>query len=251
MKSVLITGATRNTGYGIAKKFAKEGWAVFITSRKAEDALRAAQEIGKEYQVPCYGMKYDIGDIYAAEPLVQTVKEKGYVLDCVVLNAAAQGLNTDPLTVDIDDWATVIRANVVGNFSLARTVAREMVKKKKQGTIVFLGSITYRDCNELRSSYNASKGAILSVTKSLAVDLGKYGIRVNCLMPGPVYTERYDALDEETRQRRNSLVPIGRVSTAEDIAGGVYFLASEQSGNATGTGLIIDGGVDSINSGRY
>lgn len=251
MKSVLITGATRNTGLGIARKFAKEGWAVFVTSRKKPDAERAARDIHAEFGTPCYGMQYDTGDVHAVDGVIDWVKKEGYTLDSVVLNAAAQGLNTDPLTVDIDEWAAVIRANVVGNFNLARSVAREMVAGKVEGTIVFLGSITYQDCNVLRSSYNASKGAILSITKSLAVDLGQFGIRVNCLMPGPIYTERYDALDEETRRRRNALVPIGRVSTAEDVAGGVYFLASENSGNMSGSGVIMDGGVDCINSGRY
>lgn len=251
MKSVLITGGTRNTGLGIAKKFASNGYQVFITSRSEVAARTTAATLQEQFGVPCWGICYDIGNIYGAEDVLSFVKSKGCTLDSLILNSAAQGLNTDPLTVDIDEWASVITANVTGNFSLARTVARDMVQNKKTGTIVFIGSITYRDCNVLRSSYNASKGAILSLTKSLAVDLGQYGIRVNCLMPGPVYTERYDALDEQTRQHRNSLVPIGRVSTAEDIAGGVYFLATGQSGNATGTGLIIDGGVDSINSGRY
>jgi len=251
MRSVLITGAAKNTGLGIAKKFAREGWAVFITSRKQEEVDAAAQEIRDEFGVPCFGIQYDPGDIYAVDDVLAVVHEKGYILDSVVMNAAAQGLNTNPLTIDIDEWADVIRTNVVGGFNLARTVARDMVENKKQGTLVFIGSITYQDCNVLRSSYNASKGAILSITKSLAVDLGQYGIRSNCLMPGPIYTERYDALDEATRQHRNSLVPIGRVSTADDIAGGVFFLATEQSGNATGTGLILDGGVDCINSGRY
>lgn len=251
MKSVFITGAARNTGLGIAKKFASEGWAVFVGSRKLEDAQRAVKEIQSFYDVPCFPMQYDIGEVYGADAAIEEIRQKGFALDCVVLNAAAQGLNTDPLTVDIDEWASVIRANVIGNFNLARTVAREMVNNKVKGTIVFLGSITYQDCNVLRSSYNASKGAILSITKSLAVDLGQFGIRVNCLMPGPIYTERYDVLDEATRQHRNELVPIGRVSTAEDVAGGVWFLATELSGNMTGSGVIMDGGVDCINSGRY
>lgn len=251
MKSVLITGATRNSGFAIAEKFASEGYAVFITSRREEDASAAAEKIRSKYNVPCYGIGYDIADIDKTEEVVTFVREHGYILDTLVLCAAAQGLNQDPLTVNINDWADVIKANVIGNFNLARTVARDMVGADNKGTIVFIGSITYRDCNVLRSSYNASKGAILSLTKSLAVDLGQYGIRVNCLLPGPIYTTRYDALDEETRRKRNELVPIGRVSTASDIANGVWFLASDNSGNATGTGLIIDGGVDSINSGRY
>lgn len=251
MKSVLITGAVKNTGLGIAEKFASEGWAVFITSRNGEDAEKTAEILQNKYHVPCFGIGYDIGDVKAAEKLPDFVSSKGFILNSVILNAASQGLNTDPLTVDIDDWASVITANVVGNFNCARCFARKMVEADNHGTIVFLGSITYRNCNVLRSSYNTSKGAILSLTKSLAIDLGKYGIRVNCLMPGPIHTERYDVLDEETRVMRNNAVPIGRVSTADDIAKAAYFLASDQSGNASGTGLIIDGGMDSLNAGRY
>ncbi len=251
MKSVLITGAGKNTGLGIAEKFAQKGWAIFLTDRSIENAEQASEMIRNKYGVPCFAIQYDIGDVKSAEKLPEFVQRKGYVLDSLILNAASQGLNTDPLTVDIEDWASVINANVVGNFNCARCFAKTMVEADNKGTIVFLGSITYRDCNVLRSSYNTSKGAILSMTKSLAVDLGKYGIRINCVMPGPIHTDRYDVLDEETRARRNELCPIGRVSTAEDIAGAVYFLASDDSGNATGTGLIIDGGMDSVNAGRF
>ena len=200
MRSVLITGATRNTGFSEARKFAKEGWTVFITSRNAESAEEAAAKITEEFGTPCYGLGFNMDDIHAAEAVIEFVKSKGIVLDSVVLNSAAQGLNTDPLTIDIEEWAAVIRTNVVVNFSLARAVAKEMVAAEKQGTIVFLGSVCYQDCNIGRSSYNTSKGGILSMTKSLAMDLGKYGIRVNCLMPGPIHTERYDVLDEDTRK---------------------------------------------------
>ena len=251
MKSILITGATRNTGFAMAKKFASEGWAVFITSRDQEAAERAAEEIRQEFGTPCFGYQYDPGDIHSVDALLAKVKAEGYVLDSVVMNAAAQGLNTDPLTIDIDEWAAVIMANVVGGFNLARSVAREMVANNKQGTLVFIGSINYQNFIVQRSSYNASKGGILSTTKSLAMDLGQYGIRVNCLMPGPIYTERYDVLTEEVRRFRDAQVPIGRVSTAEDIAGGVWFLATELSGNMTGSGIIMDGGVHAANAGRF
>ena len=251
MKSVLVVGGVRNTGLSASRRFAKEGWAVFLTSRVKEDADRVASEISEEYNVPVFGLQYDINDIYEAPNVIAQIEKKGFSLNSVALCSAAKGMDTDPLICDIDYWASVINANVVGNFSMARAVGKHLVEHKKAGTIVFVGSITCQDCNEGRSSYNASKGAILSITKSLAVDLGKYGIRTNCIMPGPIYTERYDALDEETRKRRNELVPIGRVSTADDIASGIYFLASEQSGNMNGTGMIMDGGVDCINSGRY
>lgn len=251
MKCVLITGAARNTGLGMARLFAKRGWSVICTSRSEAQAQEAARSVQAETGMPCLGIGHDIGDLSQTQPLFDRVVAAGMMPDSVILNAAAQGLNCDPLTVPIQEWEAVIRANVVGNFDIARTFAREMVRRGQKGTIVFLGSITYRNCNPGRSSYNASKGGILSMTKALAVDLGQYGIRVNCLMPGPIHTERYDVLTEEVRRARDAAVPIGRVSTAEDIAKAAYFLASDESGNASGTGLIIDGGMDSLNAGRY
>ncbi len=244
-KSVLITGAVRNTGFDIAEVFAKNGYHVFVASRQKEDAVITAQKLTDAYGVECFGVRLDPGDLSCIEPTFQEIKNSGYVLDTVVLNAASQGLEHDPLTVNMEDWASVLQTNVIGGFLCARASANAMIQAHKKGTIVFVGSIVYRNAIKHRSAYIASKGAILSLTKALAVDLGEYGIRVNCLIAGPIYTDRYDRISEDERQKRNNAIPIGAVSTGRDIAGGVFFLATEASGNATGSGLVIDGGIDS------
>ena len=250
-KCVLVTGAVRNSGLGIAKKFLQEGWTVFITSRNADDARKKADELTEKYGVPCYGLGYS--PLHAKEEcegLFAQVAERGYVLDCVVCNAADLGLNQDALTVDLQDWENVLLTNVMGYYVPARLAAREMIRAGKKGSIVFIGSINYRNAIPKRSAYVASKGAILSMTKGLALDFAPHGIRVNCVMPGPIWTSRYDA-DPVKAARKAEVVPLGRVSTTAEIGSSVYFFATEQSGNATGSGLIIDGGLDSVVSGAY
>lgn len=251
MKTVLITGATRNAGYGMAKLFAERGWAVIVTSKNPESVKNAVEKLKEETGGEIIGFTHDVRQTEKVEELLEKVKRAGYIPDSVVLNGAMLGIGTNPLETPIDEWAEVLYCNVVGNFAVARTFAKQMVERGIKGSLVFLGSVNYQDCNAGRSSYNTSKGAILSLTKSLAVDLGKYGIKSNCLMPGPIYTDRYDKLNEEEKQRRNASLPIGRVSTIEEIAKGVYFLASDESGNMTGSGVVLDGGMDCLNSGGY
>lgn len=251
-KSVLITGAVRNTGLGIAEKFLQEGWTVFITSRNECEAQKKAAELAEKYAQPCYGLGYNpLNAKEEGEALFQAVAEKGYVLDSLVCNAADLGLQQDPLTIDLQTWENVLVTDVVGYFVPARIAAREMVRAGKAGTIVFIGSINCRDALPRRSAYCASKGAIRSMTKALALDFAPYGIRVNCLMPGPIWTTRYDAMDPQEAERREKLVPLGKASTAAQIAGGVFFFATDASGNATGSGLVMDGGMDSMVAGGY
>ena len=251
MNTVLITGATRNAGYGMAKLFAERGWAVIVTSKNPESVEKAVEQLKKETGGVVIGFAHDVRQTEKVDQLVDKVLATGYIPNSVVLNGAMLGVNVNPLTVPIEEWAEVLQCNVIGNFAVARSFAKVMVDKGIKGSLVFLGSVNYQDCNAGRSSYNTSKGAILSLTKSLAVDLGKFGIKSNCLMPGPIYTDRYDKLTDEEKARRNASLPIGRVSTIEEIAKGVYFLASDESGNMTGSGVVLDGGMDCLNSGGY
>ena len=253
-KSVLVTGAVRNTGLGIAEKFLQEGWAVFITSRDEENAKAKASELAEKYCQPCFGIGYDpLNAKKEAEEIFTKIAKEGYVIDTLVCNAANFGVGQDPLTIDLEEWENVLLTNIMGYFAPARIAAREMIKagKAKTGTIIFIGSINYRDSLPRRSAYCTSKGGIRTMTKALALDFAPYGIRVNCVMPGPIWTTRYDAMDASEAERRASLVPLGKVSTAAQIAGGVYFFATDASGNATGSSLIMDGGMDCLVSGGY
>lgn len=250
-RCALITGAVRNTGLAVARKFLKEGWTVFITSRSGKEAKQKAAELSAQFSRPCYGLEYSPRDAAdRIEILFSEIAAKGCTVNAVVCAAANLGLAQNSLTCEAEDWEDVFFTNMTGYFAPAKTAVREMLRQGKTegGTVVFIGSINFRNCIPDRSAYVASKGGILSLTKALAVDFAQYGVRVNCIMPGPIWTSRYDA-DPAKAERKAEPIPYGRVSSAEEIANAVYYFSTEESGTATGTGFIIDGGLDSIYAG--
>lgn len=253
-KCVLITGAVRNSGIGMARKFLKEGWTTIITSRVEDDAQLVAARLQKEFGTPCYGFGYlPYNAKVEVELLFKKIEKAGLTLDSVICNAADLGRWMNPLDVDVDDWARVLHTNVVGYFAPARMAARQMIKsgKSKGGTIIFVGSINYKDALPERSAYVASKGAIRSMTKALALDFAEYGIRVNCIAPGPIWTTRYDEMDPAEAERRRLAVPLQTITTKENMGEIAYFLASDASQNMTGSVMVVDGGMDSVISGGY
>jgi NAD(P)-dependent dehydrogenase (short-subunit alcohol dehydrogenase family) len=253
-KCVLITGAVRNSGLGMARKFLSMGWTTIITSRIEADAKSTAQQLQDEFAVPCYGFSYAPANAKEeADALFRKIIEAGLAVDSVICNAVDLGRWMNPLEVDIDDWARVLSTNVVGYFAPARAAAKQMIQSGKaaHGTIIFIGSINYRDALPERSAYVASKGAIRSMTKALALDFAPYGIRVNCIAPGPIWTTRYDELDPQEAEARRQLVPLKSITTKENMGEIAYFLASDASQNMTGSVMVVDGGMDSIISGGY
>jgi NAD(P)-dependent dehydrogenase (short-subunit alcohol dehydrogenase family) len=246
-KSVLVTGATNETGFTIAKRFAKEGYAVFITSRDQERALNSARLIAEEYGVTAAGFALNMLDEASSNAVFAEVRKLGWLLDAIILNAANFGRDRDPepLTCNIADWAEVIRTNITGNFMLARGAALQM-REKGGGAIVFIGSNTSRRAIKHRSAYIASKGGVAALTRALAVDLGEYGVRVNCLLPGVIMNKRISSFPPERLAfvRARAPLKMGEIMSCADVANGAYFLASEQSGNMTGAEMVMDGGVD-------
>ena len=253
-KCVLITGAVRNSGLGIARKFLKEGWTTVITSRVEADAKAKAAELTEEFGVACYGFGFIPLKAKEETPILfQKLEEAGLELDCIVCNAAELGRWQNALTVEAQDWIDVLMTDVVGYFLPARAAANQMIKsgKAKTATVIFVGSINYRDALPDRSAYVASKGAIRSMTKALALDFAPYGIRVNCIAPGPIWTTRYEAMDPGEAEQRQKLVPLQTITTKENMGNIAYFLASEDSQNMTGSVMVVDGGIDCIISGGY
>lgn len=254
-KCALVTGAVRNSGLGIAKKFLSEGVPTFITSRVEADAIRTAAELTQEFGVPCFGLGFSPRNAKEeTEPMFKRIEEQGYYVDSLVCNAADLGRWMNPLTVEADKWEDVILTNVLGYFLPARAAANQMIQNgdPSTGTIVFIGSINYKDALPDRSAYVASKGAIRSMAKGLALDFGQYGIRVNCVAPGPIWTTRYDnEYGPEESERRRQAVPLKSITTKEQMGNIVYFLSTETSQNMTGSVLVIDGGMDCLVGGGY
>ena len=240
-KSVFITGAASGTGYAIAERFAKEGYDVFIGSRNEENAVNAAQKLHDKFGIFAKGYKTEIGCEENVKAVFTDIRNMGYLLDTLVLNAANLGIGQDTSSVSIEDFKDVYKTNVFGNFMLAREAALQM-KEKKKGSIVFVNSNTAYRAVPQRCAYSSSKSAILGMSRCLAVDLGKYGIRSNCVLPGMIKTVRWETNYNDCKNALSNYTPIGDISDFSDIANAVWYFGSDESKNATGAELTVDGG---------
>lgn len=241
-KSVFITGATSGTGYAVACRFAKEGYTVFIGSRDGKRAEDAAKSISKAYGVATKGYETKVFDEENVKDIFADIRSQGYLLDTLVLNAANLGLNQVSLDVDVNDFMSVYQTNVGWNFMLAREAARQM-QEKESGSIVFITSNSALRVTENRCAYCSSKSAILAMSKSLAVDWGKYGIRSNCVLPGMIKTDRWQNNVNNAKYCLANYTPLQDIAEFEDVANAVWYLGSEQSRNTTGAELVVDGGM--------
>jgi len=241
-KSVFITGGASGTGYAIACRFAKEGYTVFIGSRDGGKACTAARAISEIYGVFVQGYETKVFDEDNVKSIFTDIRSRGYLLDTLVLNAANLGIGQESLDVDMDDFMSVYQTNVGWNFMLAREAARQM-REKGSGSIVFVASNSALRVTENRCAYCSSKSAILAMSKSFAVDWGKYGIRSNCVLPGMIKTERWENNVNNAKYCLANYTPLQDIAEFEDVANAVWYFGSEQSRNTTGAELVVDGGM--------
>ncbi|MEE0945285.1 MAG: SDR family oxidoreductase [Acutalibacteraceae bacterium] len=247
MSAVFITGAQSNTGYGIAELFAKNGWDVFITSRNGSEAEKAAKALSDTYGVFSKGYECNIGSEQQVIDIFSDIDKCGKFVEAIVLNAANMGYGSDPakgldfFTQDVDEFRKVFETNLVWNFTMIRQAAIRM-KEHHKGSVVFLSSNTAYRAIPNRAAYSASKGGINALSKALALDLGRYGIRCNVVLPGTIKTERWYQMGSK-QIVNGTLTPIGDISDYEDVANAVWYFATDMSKNTTGTELIVDGGM--------
>ena len=242
MKTVFITGATKNTGLAIAELFASKGYQIALSSRNAESAEETAAELSRKYGVKAKGYALALTDISEIRAVFQDIRETFGGLDVFVGNSANLGVGENFFTVTEEDFDAVMNVNLRGNYFCCQQAAL-LMKERHSGSIVLIGSVHYHRAVRGRTLYAASKGAIATLTRSLAYELAEYGIRVNQVVAGAIRTDRWDDMTEEQMAARRANWPLGIESTGEDIAKGVYYLASEDSATITGTDLTIDSGV--------
>lgn len=240
-RGVFVTGACKNTGLTIAKTFAAHGWNVFLTSRNREEAERTAAEIAKEYGVSAEGFELSAGDKAAVEAVFGKIGKSGIPLKTAVFNAANLGLGQDTLYGDLGEFEQVFEVNVFWNLMMAREAAK-LMKERGGGALVFINSNTAYRILPDRAAYCSSKSAVLGLSRALAVDLGKYGIRSNCVLPGMIKTDRWDRNVGGQRDSLTAHTPIGDVADFEDIANAAFYLGTPLSKNVTGAELVVDGG---------
>lgn len=247
MKTVLITGACINTGVAIVEKFAREGYNVIFTGRSMEKVHAAEKEYKAKFpNVEIVGYHIDsllddrTVDEESVEKMFADIDKRGLFVETLVLNAADQGLGMKIFESPLTDLMKVINTNVVWNFCLSEHAAKRM-KEQGGGNIIFLNSNTAYRAIPDRVAYVASKGGQLGLMRALALDLGKYNIRVNAVLPGMIKTDRWDKNPEFYAKVPSRFTPIGDVAVGADIADAVWYFAA-LARNTTGAELVVDGG---------
>ena len=241
-KVLFVSGGTRNTGLAVAEKFAGEGYDVALTSRIQEEANKTAAELVQKYGIHAKGYELSLRSVAKIREVFADVAGEFGRLDCFVAVSANLGMDMDILHATEDQYDDVMDVNVKGNYFCCQQAAL-LMKKHDGGSIVLIGSCHYKATIWGRSLYTTSKGAIASLTRSLAIELGVWGIRANCIVAGSIHTDRWDSATAEENDKRRANYPVGREAYGVDLANGVWYLGTELSGAVTGTDLTIDSGI--------
>ncbi|MFA6103487.1 MAG: SDR family oxidoreductase [Victivallaceae bacterium] len=239
---VLVTGAVRNTGLAIAEAFAREGAIVALNGRKAGDVAREAMRIREICKATVLEVPADVSEPDQVAGMFQKIDREYGRVDVLVNNAIVQGMGYSLVDTPPEFLEEVFRINVFGTYYCAQGAARLMLKNGK-GAIVNIGSVTAERALRNRSVYLSSKGAINSLTRGMAVELGPQGIRVNCVVAGYIYSDRWPVLADGVTERRRANIPLGREARGSDIAGAVMFMASDDASRINGASLTVDGGL--------
>ena len=242
-KVVLVTGSNQNTGLEIASYFLKEGARVIVHGPDNESVQEGADILRSRGFKNFIAVTADISNLEEVKQMFSQIKKVYRRLDILINNACNQGIGKSFEKMDPSFFQEVINVNVTGTFLVAQQAVNMMLTQESKGVIVNLGSNVSARAIHNRTAYVTSKGAIDSLTKSMATDLGPLGIRVNMVAPGYIYTDRWDVLSDKVKARRRQNVPTGKEATGKNIAEAVAFLASEKASAINGVRLLVDGGV--------
>ena len=237
-KRAIITGGGRGIGESVSKLFAAEGASILVADMAIENAEKVAQEIvaggGKATAV-----SVNVADKASVEAMVEACVSNFGGVDILINNA---GVNRDALTMRMkeEQWDLVIDVNLKGTFLCSQAVIKPM--KEAGGRIVNTSSIGSLG-NIGQANYSASKGGVISLTRTLALELARFNINVNCVAPGATMTPMFEGVPEEMRETFQKMIPLRRFADPSEIAAAHLFFCSADSAYITGQTLFVDGGI--------
>jgi len=245
---VLVTGSSRGIGAAIAESFAKQGAHIIINYVKSEQKANAfANYLMETYKIDALSIQADITDETAVERLIGEIIAEFDTVD-VIVNNALQDYTFEPdkrkkaWELSWDDYQNQIDGSLKGAYNVCKYTI-PIMKKRGFGRIInMITNLVYKPVVPYHD-YNTAKGAVLSFSQNLAVDLGPFGITVNCIAPGIVYpTDASRRTKEEVKDAIISETPLRRIARPEDVTGSVLFFASNWANFITGQTIIVDGG---------
>jgi 3-oxoacyl-[acyl-carrier protein] reductase len=239
----LVTGGSRGIGKAIVLALAREGAKVAFVYKGSKEAAESLQAEIAQSGGTAKAVQGDVADPEAAKRIVADVLTDWGRVDILVNNA---GVIRDGLFVrmDADSWKTVLNTNLDGTFYFCRAVAEQMALKQRSGRIINVSSVAAEHVNSGQANYAASKGAVNSFTRALAVELGSRSVTVNAVAPGFIETDMSEAVRNKAGDFiAKKLVPLRRLGKPDDIAGVVLFLAGPAGAYITGQVITVDGGL--------
>ncbi len=238
----LVTGGSKGIGKAIAHGFARAGADLFLCSRKEEHLKAAAKEIADQTGVRVEYLVADMAVRDDVDRLAETAIERLGKVDILVNNA---GWNIPQAIDEIrdEDWSYCVELNLNNVMALTRALVPQM-KERGWGRVIHISSIMGVGSTAKRNAYSATKTALIGLARASALDLGRFGITVNCIAPGPIATEMpMSILSQQQQDAFSARTAIGRWGTPDEIAGPALLLASDAGSYITGTVLVVDGGV--------
>lgn len=242
-KVVIVTGAGSGIGEATARRFSEEGAAVVLVGRHKDKLDRVAAGLPAERTL---ALAADVSQSDAVNAVVRTAVERFGRLDVIVNNAGIYE-SGDPVEITDERWHRVMQTDADGVFFGCRAAIPHLEKTK--GAIVNTASVSGTGGDWGMSPYNAAKGAVVNLTRALALDLGRKGIRINAVCPSLTRTDMTEDMfeDEALIARFKERIPLGRVCEPREVAAVIAFLASDDASFMTGANVAVDGGVSASN----
>ena len=240
-KVALVTGGSRGIGRAICLDMAREGAIVAINYNRSEEAAVALHE-----EIHAMGMssklyKADVTNIKEAEHMISSIEKDHGKLDILVNNAGTAYISFLMLT-PVDKWQSMMDTNLNSVFYCTRRAIKSMIHSRS-GRIINISSIGAIKGSTGNATYSATKAALIGFTKSLAQEVGKFNILVNCVLPGLIDTDMLHQLDEEFIKQSTAQIPLQRIGKPEEVASVVSFRASDKASYVTGQNFVVDGGI--------